>query len=100
MTTDGRQGAYGRPRQKVMINAGRGHVIWHLAKTGNLEMPVPQGMPGHLGMPATSEMPKAGTDVRTRGNGYKNGLDFIITLVVVNFRIVHLLHRLILVILS
>ena len=39
-------------------------------------------------------------DGRTRGNGYKNGLDFIITLVVVNFRIVHLLHRLILVILS
>ena len=24
MTKDGRQGAYGRPRQKVMINAGRG----------------------------------------------------------------------------
>ena len=41
-----------------------------------------------------------GRDGRTGSNGYKNGLDFIITLVVVNSLIVRLLHRLILVILS
>ena len=74
--------------------------MWHLAKTGHLEMPEHLEVPGHPETPTTSEMPEAWLDVRTGSNGYKNVLDFIITLVVVNFRIVRLLHRLILVILS
>ena len=35
LTTDGRQGAYGRPRQKVMIIAGLGHVMCHPAKSNH-----------------------------------------------------------------
>jgi hypothetical protein len=36
-------------------------------------------------MPATSEMSDAGQEDRIVSNGYKNVLDLIITLVVVNF---------------
>ena len=38
----------------------------------------------HLEMPLTSRMLGAWLDIRTKGNRYKNGLDFIITLVIVN----------------
>ena len=43
-------------------------MTWHLAKTGHLEIPGPQGMPGHLEMLTTSKMLEAQLDTRTRSN--------------------------------
>ena len=54
-------------------------MIWHLAKRRHLAK---REMTPHLEMPRGKP---EDIDVRTGGNGYKNVLDFIITLVVVNF---------------
>ena len=74
----------------------------HPAKTRH---PAKMGMAAGLGMAGYPKHPakrqEDGMDgiAGPEGNGYKNVLDFIITLVVVNLLIVHLLPRLILVIL-
>ena len=74
--------AYGRPRQKVMIIAGLGHVMCHPAKGNH---PRDGRTPWDGSHPQHHNHPRDGREVRdgrTKGNGYKNGLDFIITFVV------------------
>ena len=77
-----------RPRQKVMTSRGSGS----RDKLSRQEPCSRQGREN--GRPWENAAPRAPMEVRcqgrigstrSEGNGYKNGLDFIITLVVVNF---------------
>ena len=61
-----------RCQQVSQLLRGGNHVTWHLAKCW------------HLSLRRDATDWQENTDVRTGSNGYKNVLDFIITLVVVN----------------